>query len=303
MKSINLVLLAKLFVLYFFSSIAYSDTINWVGCGISKKAYMNEMSKSFKKKTGIDINIQGGGATKGIRKVSDKSADLGGSCRLYLPGNDLESSVSFEPLAWDALAVIVHKNNPVKNITLEQLKSIYMGELTSWKELGGPDHKIELFTRQGKISGVGFMIRKLLFYSPYVEFDSSQEFKSSGPLEKSIQQNIYALGISGISSARLRDLKILNLNGVSPDTESIKKGGYLLYRPLYLTYRKDSPRLKEIKAFIAFAHSKEGRKIMIKNGVVPYLRAMQLIFKQVEQERRAQRHSSTNYNYTNKYVY
>jgi len=111
------------------------------------------------------------------------------------------------------------------------------------------------------------------------------------------------LAISGISSARLRDLKILNLNGVSPDTESIRSGGYLLYRPLYLTYRKDSPRMDDIRKFINFAHSKHGRRIMIKNGVVPYLLAMQLIFKQFDQERRAQRNSSTNYNYTNDYDY
>lgn len=263
---------------------------------------MTDLSKAFLTKTGTKIDPQGGGATRGIRDVSDKTVDMGGSCRLYLPGNDQESAVAFEPLAWDALAVLVHKNNPVDNVTMSQLIDIYNGKITNWKALGGPDHKIELLTRKSKISGVGYMIRKLLFYNPEMKFNSSMEYKSSGPLEKAVTENEHAIAISGISSARLRDLKILALNQTSPDVDSIKSGNYLLYRPLYLTYRKDSPNIKEIRSFIAFAHSKQGRKIMVKNGVVPYLRAMNLIFKQVEQERQVQRNSSTNYNYTNNYT-
>ena len=107
--------LISLFSLGFFSTIAHAEesALNWVGCGISKKAYMIELAKVYEQQKGIKINVQGGGATKGIRDVSSGTADLGGACRFHLPGNEMEKSAGFEPVAWDALVVIVHKDNPV----------------------------------------------------------------------------------------------------------------------------------------------------------------------------------------------
>ncbi len=73
------------------------ESLNWVGCGISKKAYVTDLAQAFEKKTNIHINIQGGGATKGIRYVVSGDADLGGSCRYHLPENPLEAGAGFEP--------------------------------------------------------------------------------------------------------------------------------------------------------------------------------------------------------------
>jgi len=256
---------------------------------------MTDLAKAYELKKGISINLQGGGATKGIRQVADHTSDIGGACRFFLPGNQLEESVAFEPVAWDALVIIVNKNNPVQDISFQQVHDLYSGKITNWKQLGGNDAPVRLFTRQGKISGVGYTIRKLIFANPDKVFTSSKEFKSSGPLEKAILEDEHAIAITGISSARLRDLKILTLDGKKADYLSIRRGKYSLYRPLFLTYNPQSKNVETIKDFINFAHSSTGRKIMKKNGVVPYLEALVLVMKQVQQDQLAQKTSDNDY--------
>jgi len=289
---------AFLFVLY--SSTLYSqvnssqDILNWVGCGISKKSYMTRLAEAYSKKNNITINLQGGGATRGIRDISAQEADFGGSCRYYLPGNSAEKKVGFEPVAWDALAVITHPDNPVENLSLDQVKGIYSGKITNWKTVGGNDAPINLYARKGKISGVGYSIRSLIFSDINKDFPTAKLFKSSGPIEKGVMANVNAVAITGVSSARLRKVKILSLNDKQPNYDSIKKGQYVLYRPLFITYNPQSKNLRQIKDFIKFAHSRQGRKIMIENGVVPYIDALKLVMIQSRQLLESQSNSKTN---------
>ncbi|MBE9560696.1 MAG: phosphate ABC transporter substrate-binding protein [Proteobacteria bacterium] len=260
------------------------DTLNWVGCGISKKAYVTDLSKAFEEKTNIHINIQGGGATKGIRTVVSGEADLGGSCRYQLPHDPREAGVGLSPVAWDALVVITHKDNVIDNLTLPQVYDIYTGNITNWKQLGGPDAPIEVFTRKSKFSGVGRTFRKLIFADFDKKLHSTRTFKSSGPLEKAIIESPNAIAITGISSARLRDVKILKLGGVDPSYENIKAGQYQLYRPLYITYNPDSAKIANVKKFIRFTSSAEGRRIMRANGTLPYREGISLVSLQVKQD-------------------
>lgn len=265
---------------------AESKGILWAGCGITKKAFMAELAKAYQKKTGIKVTLEGGGATKGIRKASKGEIDIGGACRASVENHPLERSAYQIPVAWDALVVIVNKNNPVDNISFQQIQQLYEGKLTNWKQLGGSDAPIELYVRRGKISGVGRTIRELVFTNFDKEFKAKYTVKSSGPLEKGVMKNINGIGTTGISSAKRRDVKILKLEGKAPSFENIKKGKYLLYRPLYLVTkgRKSDPK---VKAFINFALSREGKEIIRKAGTVPYADAMALVMKQIEQYDRA----------------
>lgn len=278
-------------------NISYAESLNWVGCGISKKSYLTKLAAAYTEKTGVDFNIQGGGATRGIRDVASGSADLGGSCRFHLPGNEMESKTGFEPVAWDALAIITHPSNPVDNLSLEQVKGIYNGDITNWIQVGGEDMPIKLFARRGNISGVGYSIRTLIFSDITRDFHSSQLFKSSGPLEKAVESEAGSIAITGISSARLRNVKIMSLNGKQPDYAAIKSGNYVLYRPLYITYDPTSPKIEVLKDFIKFAHSRVGRKIMRDNGVVPYLDALRLVMIQSREQLQSQKGSDENLTY------
>lgn len=276
--------LILLIITCFFQTTVLAQDLNWVGCGISKKSYVTDLAKAFEKKTGIHINVQGGGATKGIRDVVSGKADLGGTCRQILPDDPREAPVGVKPVAWDALVLITNKNNPVDSISFNQVSALYSGKLTDWSELGGKPHGIDLYTRKGKLSGVGRTLRKIIFADYDYDIASTHEFKSSGPLEKAIENNVNAIGMTGVSSARLRDVKILKLNGVFPDYESIKQGKYQMYRPLYITYNTQSPKLKLVNKFIKFCYSSKGRKIMKKNGTLPYIDGLPLVLKQVDQE-------------------
>lgn len=258
--------------------------LTWVGCGISKKAYVTDLAAAFEKNTGIHINIQGGGATRGIRDVNSGAADFGGSCRYFLPDDPREAGIGLEPIAWDSLVMITNKENPVDNISLADVKRLYKGAITNWKTLGGPDAPVDVYVRKSKNSGVGRTFRKLVFSDFDKKLYSTESFKSSGPLEKAIMKNKNAIAVTGISSARLRDVKILKLDDIEPTTKNVRKGKYSLYRPLYLTYNPDSPNLDLIKDFIRFCHDSEGREVMRKNGVVPYKEALSLIMKQIEQD-------------------
>ena len=260
-----------------------AEPLHWAGCGITKKAFMAELAKAFETKTGTKIELEGGGAAKGIRGAGDKSVHLGGTCRPRLPGLRSEAITRLNPVAWDALVVITHPDNPVSDITLEQLRGIYQGHVTNWRQLGGLNRPLELQIRSGKESGVGRTLRELVFMDVEKDFVAATVHPSSGPLEEAIQRNGNAIGVTGVSSAKKRTVKILRLEDREPDYDNIRSGAYLLYRPLYIAYNPSNARYDEVAKFIEFAHSREGRRIIRDQGSVPYLDAVHLTRKQREQ--------------------
>jgi len=302
MKIISRALLATgvsaLLVLANMSSLMAATTptkkITWAGCGISKNAFMNEMAAAYEKKTGVKVELLGGGATKGIRQVSNKEVQIGGTCRHVIEKDksmmthDEERRVELRPVAWDALVLMVHKDNPVENVSLDQLRKLYKGQITNWKELGGKDAPIELYVRKGKISGVGRTLRELLFYNYEEEFVAKHVVEETANLEKDMVTNPNGAGITGVSSARkLKGIaKILKLDGKDPSYENIRTGQYLLYRPLYIVsnLREKDP---EVKKFVAFVAGEEGKQIMRKVGTVPYEDAVGLWLTYLDQQSKA----------------
>ena len=256
--------------------------LSWVGCGITRNAFMADLAEAYKNETGVDISIAGGGATKGIRAVTAKQADIGGACRFKLDATLEEASAHMVPVAWDALVVVVHKSNPVDSISLVNLRKLYQGKITNWSELGGPDQPVELLIREGKISGVGYTLREHLFEDTEAKFVSKHLFPSSGPLEKTVEKNPNSIAVTGIASAHKRDFKILKLEGMDPNFDNIRTGNYLLYRPLYLVQNKRSANSQESGRFIQFALGPKGREIIRENKVVPYFDGMILLQKRME---------------------
>lgn len=272
------------------AAVAETKEIKWVGCGISKLGFMKDISNAYEKKTGIKIKIEGGGATKGLRQVASGKSELGGSCRLPLVLHekrtagviDTESTIKLIPVGWDALVVIVNKDNKmVDNITREQLRDLLTGKITDWKQLGAKtSKKINLYVRKGKISGVGRTLRQQLFNNTDEEFAKTAIVKkSSGKIEKAILKDKAGIGVSGISSSRHRDLKMLKLDNLEPTMDNLKTAEYSLYRILFLVAPTDYKKRPELKQFVDFALSQEGSKIIRKAGTLPYLQGIGLIHK------------------------
>jgi len=267
-------------IIVIYSPPVFAD-LTWVGCGITKKAFMSELTKAFEQDTGLKIDIQGGGATKGIRDVATLQSDLGGSCRHTL-FTEAENDVVLMPIAWDALVVVVKKDNPLDNISLEDLRGVYSGKINHWSELGLTHDRyngINLHIREGKISGVGLMSRLLIFHDEDMEFAGSYTHPSSGPLEEALEQDDNGIAITGISSAiRRGGLKILKLDGVEANFDTITNGEYPLIRPLYLTIHRSRLAYGDAFTFVTFALSPKGQEIIKQSGAVPHVSIQEQMF-------------------------
>ena len=259
---------------------AFAET-NWTGCGITKKAFMAELAKSYKQETKIEIQIFGGGATKGLREVASGKSKIGGTCRHTLDVPE-ENTARLYPVAWDALVIVTHKDNPISGLSSSQLNKVFAGTITQWKELGTSKNlgKINLHVRQGKISGVGLMSRLLIFYDQDMEYHSTHTHHSTGPLEEALSADPSGIAITGISSAvRRPGLKILSLDGVQPSAENILNGTYELIRPLYLAIKEGNEKSGTASDFVKYALSADGQKIIANTGTVPMAKVGDSLFK------------------------
>ncbi len=263
--------------------------LNWVGCGISKKGFMEDLASAYEKKTGVKIVLDGGGATKGLRQVASTQSNLGGSCRLPLVHREAGGSVQIEgaeqnlriiPIGWDALVVIAHKDNKaIDSISMGQLRDVLTGKITDWQQLGAKESRpIHLYIRKGKISGVGLTLRQQLFNNADQDFATSAKvLASSGKIEKAIEEDPDGLAVSGISSSRHRKVRILSLEGQQPTMDNLKAGNYHLYRILFLVAPPNYADDPDLKGFVDYALSIEGQHVIQAAGTLPYRRGIGLL--------------------------
>ena len=258
-----------------------SGTLTWTGCDISKKAYMAEAVEAYEKATGIRIVVTGGGATRGIRATVGGQSDLGGACRQCLPDDfpDEEGGARLTHVAWDALVFFTHPKNTVDGLSSAQAMQILLGEIRDWRELGGePNRILPAFRRQtvaGKLSGVGYMTRLMLFGDPTIDYTDEAIFhRSSGPIEEFVEGTPHSFAVTGVSSAARRDVKVLALDGVKPTKETISSGAYRLFRPLFLVTRGEPQG--EALAFLDWITSPEGQEVLSLQGTVNLEEGMKL---------------------------
>ncbi len=246
------------------------EYLEYTGCGVVRAVISGSVKEYFlKTHPGCEIDIVGKGDMVGIREANAGVSDLGGTCRhkLNVPEEKYSHMV---PFAWDAIVVVVNKDNPIKNISSEQLKKVLTGEITNWKSLNGENKPIQLYIRNSKHSGVGQMTRELLFGDPNVEYASNAvRFSSTTPLETSLESNRYAFAVTGVYSARKKKgLKILSLDNVAPTNENIRSGKYPLFRPLYLIYNYEDAS-QTAKDFIDLILSEKGKELLRNDGIIP----------------------------------
>lgn len=245
---------------------AQAAQLKWVGCMISKLGFMESLAAAYETATGNTIVLEGSGATRGIRDVAAGLADMGGSCRHKIL-EDAERNVKLIPVGWDALVAITHPSNPVKSLSLAQLKAAFDGTITNWHELGGSDGAIQLVVRADSTSGVGLLVRELVLQDPDHSFPKkATRLASTVQLEARVERSRRALAFTGISSARTRRVQVLQLDGQAPTYENIAAGRYPLVRPLYLVVPR-TPR-EEVADFIRFATGSEGQAIIKRQGTV-----------------------------------
>lgn len=244
---------------------AEEGEINYIGCSVTKVAFMQDIAKAYQAKTGIKVNVGGGGATLGIRSVTADKIDIGGTCRHTFKEEVAQGAVLTQ-VGGDALVFFVHPSNPIDNLTPEQVFGIFTGKITDWSQVGSSPQKILPVGREGLSSGVERMAREIIFQDLFIPFSKDAIARlSSSEIEQEVEENPLGIGMSGISSAKTRKLKILKINGVYPSKENIMNMNYPYSRPLYLV-TKGEPAGKN-KDFIDFVLSEEGQNIVGKNAL------------------------------------
>ena len=225
--------------------------INYIGCSVMKTAFMQDIAKAYEAKTGIKINVGGGGVTVGIKSVTGGKVDISGSCRHGFK-EEVAQGVVFTQVGGDALVVFVHPSNPIDNLTPEQVLGIFTGKITDWSEVGGSPQKILPVGRDDLTSGVERMAREIIFKDLLIRFSKDAIARlSSSEIEQEVEENPLGIGMSGISSAKTRKLKILKINDVYPSKENIINMSYPYSRPLYLTTKgKPTGKNKDVIDFV-----------------------------------------------------
>ena len=227
--------------------------------------------EAFKAKTGIKFDsIKQPGSGKGIKALIDGKATLGGASR-RLKTKEKKARVLGHTIGYDAIAVFVHKSNPVKNLTKAQLKGIFTGKITNWKEVGGKDAPITPNTEiLGEKRATMLVFQKLAmdnaaYGKGFKEIDYPRD-QIIGLAKDKTGICTVSLGLLAAVTPEVRkNVKAIDVNGVKPDDKNIRSGAYLISRPLILA-TKGLPKGKA-KKFIKFILSPEGQTIVAINFV------------------------------------
>lgn len=208
-----------------------------------------------------EVDVQGGGSSAGITAVESGTADIGMSSRTL---KESERHLWSVEIAKDGLAIIVHPDNQVGDLSIRQLCGIYTGAVANWKEVGGADAKIHLITRE-EGSGTRSAFEELVMGEDAISPRSIVQ-DSNGAVRQLVSGDVNSIGF--VSLGLVDDtVKAVRMDGVEPTWENISNGGYSLYRPfLYVT--KYEPE-GHVKSFIDYTLSAEGQRLLTSEGLIP----------------------------------
>lgn len=218
------------------------------------------------------VTVTGGGSGVGISALLDETTDIAMASRgikfsekMKAAGEELEEI----PVAYDALAVVVHPSNPVKQLTRRQLEDIFRGKITNWKQVGGDDRKIVVYSRETSSGTYEFFKESVLKNKNYMS--SSLSMPATGAIIQSVSQTRGAIGYVGLAyvSPRIKTLAVSydDKHFAAPTLENAINKTYPIVRPLYYYYNKKSAGL--VDPLLQFVLSPAGQEIIKKSGYIP----------------------------------
>jgi len=237
-------------------SIAGSTTVLPVAQAAAEE-YMNQHSNA-------DIQVSGGGSGVGATSVIGGTADIGMLSRdlkaSEKDGNNLKEFI----VGKDGIALVGHPSNTVSDLSLEQVKAIYQGEITNWKEVGGADLKIVLIGRDSSSGTREFFTEFVLDKEDAAK--DMQELNSNGAVAQAVSITPGAIGY--VSLEYVDDsLKAFSIGGVAPTVENVISGVYEINRPLLMVTNGEPEGLAA--DYLAFILSEEGQQILKDSGFIP----------------------------------
>ena len=211
----------------------------------------------------VTIEINQTGSSSGIKDTISGTTEIGMSSREL---TDEESKNLKEvTIAVDGIGVVVNKNNPVKNLTLEQIKDIFTGKITNWSEVGGEDKEIVVVSRE-EGSGTRTAFQEILNYSTADTVNNAIVNNSTGATKVMEEENDNAIGYMSIGYID-DSIASVNVDGVEATADNVKSGEYKIQRPFLLVY-KEGALSEEGQEFIDFILSDKGQAIVAEENLV-----------------------------------
>ena len=229
----------------------------------SMEKVIGALGEAFQNETDISFTYNPTGSGSGIKAVQEGRCDIGLSSRDL---KDEEKSAGLEGtvLAYDGIAIIVHPENPVEDLSLETIAKIYKGEITNWSEVGGNDAEIVLIGREAG-SGTRDGFESITDTEDACKY--RQELTSTGDVITTVSQNPGAIGYASVASVK-ESVKALTVDGVAPTEDTIKNGSYVVQRPFVLVTKTDAELSEAAQMFFDYITSADANEIISAAGVV-----------------------------------
>jgi phosphate transport system substrate-binding protein len=222
----------------------------------------------MKKHPAKKIQVTGGGSGTGIAALINGTTEIANASR-PMKGEEKEkvkaggAEAVETAVAYDGIAIYVNSSNPVTNLTVKQLEGIYLGDIRNWKEVGGKDAPIVLYSRENSSGTYEFMKEHVLKKADFAA--EAQTLPGTAAVVNAVTKEKNGIGYGG--GAYAKGVKELKVEGVSPTKEAVLSGKYPLSRPLFV-YTKGAAK-GDAKDYIEFCLSKDGQKIVAEVGYYP----------------------------------
>ena len=240
-----------------------SGTVSTDG-STSMEKVIGALSESYmaaNKDVTVNYNPTGSGA--GITAVQEGTCDIGLSSRA-LKDEEKAAGLKETVLAYDGIAIIVHPDNPVSDLSIEQIAKLYTGEITNWKDVGGSDAEAVLIGREAG-SGTRDGFESITGTKDKCQY--RQELTSTGDVITAVSQNPDAIGYASLAAIK-DSVKALSVDGVTPSEATVKDGSYPVQRPFVLVTVEGKTLSAAAQSFFDYATSADAADIIAKAGAV-----------------------------------
>lgn len=230
----------------------------------SMSKVIESLSEAFGEETGIEVTYNATGSGAGIEAVLAGRCDIGLSSR-DLKEEEKENGLEGTILAYDGIAIIVHPDNPVTDLSIETIAKIYTGEITNWKDVGGNDGEIVLIGREAN-SGTRDGFESITGTEDKCKY--RQECTSTGDVITAVSSNPNAIGYASLASVK-DSVKAVSVDEVAPSEATVKDGSYAVQRPFVLVTKKDTKLSENAQKFFDYITSEDANEVISGAGIVP----------------------------------
>ncbi|MBM7609660.1 phosphate transport system substrate-binding protein [Lysinibacillus composti] len=224
-----------------------------------------KLAAKYEEQSEINIEVNQIGSSAGITNATSGVSEIGMSSR-DLKEEEIANGLDESVIAYDGIVVVTHPSNKVKDLTMEQVKQIFTGEVTNWKELGGDDLEIVVVSREDG-SGSRDAFQEIVDYSSGELVRSAIVASGNGNIKTTVATNKHAVGF--ISFEYIDDsISTMKINGVEATAENVLNKTYKLSRP-FLFVHKEENLSEQGQQFIDYILSEEGQMIVSEAGAIP----------------------------------